>query len=155
MSIKFALLSLLAEHPQGSAQLQSTFHERTHHTWPLNIGQVYQTIKRLERDQLIKVCGREGKADIFTITDAGTAELDEWWQRPVEKPADDRDDLVIKMALARDRAPLIKAQREATMTKLRELNRTPAEGAAELLRQRHIFQLEGEARWLDYLEALS
>ncbi|MEJ5927846.1 PadR family transcriptional regulator [Corynebacterium sp. H128] len=152
MSIKYALLSLLDEQPQGSAQLQATFHERTNHTWPLNIGQVYQTVKRLQRDKLIEVTGRDGKADIFSITPAGNQALREWWSMAVEKPADDRDELVIKMAIAKDRSTLIKTQRAANMAKLRELTRTPSEGTADLLKQRHIFNLEAEARWLDYLE---
>lgn len=155
MSIRFALLSLLQEHPQGSAQLQAGFHERTGHTWELNIGQVYQTVKRLERDGLIAKTGREGKADIFGLTPAGERELEDWWASAVVKPADDRDELVIKMAVAKDRAPIIRAQREAIMSRLRELTRTPAEGAADLLKQRQIFDLEAEARWLDYLEELS
>lgn len=155
MSIKFALLSLLGEQPQGSAQLQSTFHERTDNTWPLNIGQVYQTVKRLQRDALIEVTGREGKADIFSLTADGKRELQEWLATAVEKPADDRDELVIRMAVVPDRGPLIKVQREANMARLRELTRMQAEGAAELLKQRQIFDLEAEARWLDYLEEQS
>ncbi|QGU01069.1 Transcriptional regulator PadR-like family protein [Corynebacterium kalinowskii] len=155
MSIKFALLSLLGEQPQGSAQLQATFHERTDNTWPLNIGQVYQTVKRLQRDALIEVTGREGKADIFSLTADGKRELQEWLATAVEKPADDRDELVIRMAVVQDRGPLIKVQREANMARLRKLTRMQAEGAAELLKQRQIFDLEAEARWLDYLEEQS
>lgn len=152
MAIKFALLSLLAEQPMGTAGLQHAFHTRTDNTWPLNIGQVYQTVKRLERDGLIEIQGREGKADIFGITEQGRQQLADWRTTAVEKPADDRDELVIRLAISHDRAALIALQREANMAKLRELIRTPATGAAEMLKQRHIFDLEAESRWLDYLE---
>ncbi|MFV8396384.1 PadR family transcriptional regulator [Corynebacterium hindlerae] len=152
MSIKFALLTLLADHPMGVAQLQHAFHDCTDHTWPLNIGQVYQTVKRLQRDGLVEITCREGKADIFSLTAAGHEELTRELAVAVEKPADDRDELVIRMAVVKERGPLIKLQREANMARLRELVRTPAAGAAELLKQRQIFDLEAESRWLDYLE---
>lgn len=155
MSIRFALLSLLSEQAMGSAQLQKSFHERTENTWSLNIGQVYQTVKRLERDGLVEVGGREGKADLYQLTDSGRDQLATWLAEPVIKARDDRDDLVIKMAVAKHRAPLIKTQRAANMARLRDLVRTPAEGTAELLKQRQIFDLEAESRWLDYLEGLS
>lgn len=155
MAITYALLSILADAPMGSAQLQHEFHARTNNTWKLNIGQVYQTVKRLQRDNLIEVVGREGKADIFALTESGLAQLQQWREEAVVKPADDRDELVIKMAFTRERAQLIKAQREANMTRMRELVRTSAEGAADLLKQRQIFDLEAEARWLDYLEEQS
>lgn len=155
MAITFALLSLLADEPMGSAGLQHAFHERTEHTWSLNIGQVYQTVKRLQRDGLIEVVGREGKADIFSLTPQGRQHLAQLSERAVVKPADDRDELVIKMTFTPDRAGLIKAQREANMARMRELVRTPTEGAADLLKQRQIFDLEAESRWLDYLEEQS
>lgn len=152
MSVKFALLTLLVDHPMGVAQLQHAFHDCTDRTWPLNIGQVYQTVKRLQRDGLVEITGREGKADIFSLTATGRAELTRELAVAVEKPADDRDELVIRMAVVKERGPLIKLQREANMARLRELVHTPAEGAAELLKQRQIFDLEAESRWLDYLE---
>ena len=50
MSIKFAILALLAEKPRHGYEIKNEFDQRTNHTWPLNIGQVYTTLDRLERD---------------------------------------------------------------------------------------------------------
>ena len=53
MSVKFGLLALLATEPMYGAQLRSEFEARTGGTWPLNVGQVYTTLTRLERDGLL------------------------------------------------------------------------------------------------------
>ena len=86
------------------------------------------------------------------------------------RPRDDRDELVIKIAIAAQLAvshttmvnlrELIQTQRRATMSELREITRlkaqTPAEQSAErLLYERRIFDLEAEARWLDHVETLA
>ena len=78
MSIKNALLGLVTEHEANAAALRDTFHERTDHVWPLNIGQVTQTLARLERDGLIEKAG-ERKAEsgrhteTYRATDEGDA----------------------------------------------------------------------------------
>lgn len=48
--MKFAFLSMLSEHPRSVGKLNTDFENRTRNTWPINIGQVYQTIKRLTRE---------------------------------------------------------------------------------------------------------
>ncbi|MDH4147522.1 MAG: PadR family transcriptional regulator, partial [Acidimicrobiia bacterium] len=53
MSIRHGLLALLSEGPKYGAQLRTEFEERTGATWPLNVGQVYTTLSRLERDGLV------------------------------------------------------------------------------------------------------
>ena len=50
MSIRRGLLALLAQEPMYGAQLRTEFESRTGGTWPLNVGQVYTTLSRLERD---------------------------------------------------------------------------------------------------------
>ena len=52
MSIRHSLLALLVEGDAYGNQLRTAFEERTGGTWPLNIGQVYQTLDRLVRDGL-------------------------------------------------------------------------------------------------------
>lgn len=173
MSIKFALLSLLAEQPTSVGQLRSTFEERTNYTWPINVGQVYQTIQRLTRDGLIEVTGSEtghsGRhTDIFAPTQLGRNELEQWWKTPILPPPHDRDDLVIKTAIAAtsptaqlpEEFPLfLHSQRRATLEELHELTTEkatiPAVRSAErLLLERRIFDLESQIRWLDRIETL-
>lgn len=159
MSIRDALLSLIAQRPIGAAALRTNFEEFTQHTWPINIGQVYQTLKRLDRDELIESAGHDGNIELFRITDAGRAELDSWWHQSVEKPTNARDELVIKIVMAaingRDVAAIIQQQRDANMTALRNVTRSTPDGFAEtLLKERRIYELEAEARWLDRIETL-
>ena len=76
MSIRHALLALLAEGPQYGLRLREEFESRTGEVWPLNVGQVYLTLQRLERDELIESDGatggeREGPQKMFRITAAG------------------------------------------------------------------------------------
>src|SRR6266851_4891752 len=52
MSIRHALLALLSEGPKYGLQLREEFEARTGEVWPLNVGQVYTTLQRLERDGL-------------------------------------------------------------------------------------------------------
>ncbi|MGO1948136.1 MAG: PadR family transcriptional regulator [Mycobacteriaceae bacterium] len=175
MSIKFALLSLLAEQPASVGHLRRTFEERTHDTWPVNVGQVYQTVQRLVRDGLAEVTGTEtGQSgrhtEIFAPTAYGLAELTHWWRTPVLPPPNDRDDLVIKTAMAAATTPdhlpggldltrVLHDQRLAILDELRQLTRQkvdvpPSTAADRLQLERRIFDLESQVRWLDQVEAL-
>ncbi len=53
MSVRHSLLALLEEGPRYGYQLRSEFEHRTAAAWPLNVGQVYSTLARLERDGLV------------------------------------------------------------------------------------------------------
>ena len=53
MSVRHALLALLSEGPKYGLQLREEFEARTGEVWPLNVGQVYTTLQRLERDGLV------------------------------------------------------------------------------------------------------
>ncbi len=134
MSIKHSLLAMLADGEHSAGQLQQQFSERTQDVWPLNIGQVTQTLARLERDDLIEVAGtitgaNNRPADTYRLTDTGRELLTEWWASPVRRAASERDELVIKVALAAqnrsvDLIGLLDRQRRATIAQLQELNRT-------------------------------
>src|SRR5262245_19573235 len=54
MSVKHGLLALLQRGPRYGYQLRTEFEHATGGTWPLNIGQVYTTLSRLERDGLVR-----------------------------------------------------------------------------------------------------
>ena len=54
MSVRHALLALLSEGPKYGLQLREEFEARTGEVWPLNVGQVYTTLQRLERDGLVE-----------------------------------------------------------------------------------------------------
>ncbi|UDY24739.1 PadR family transcriptional regulator [Nocardioides sp. Kera G14] len=165
MSVRNGLLALLSEQPMYGAQLRTEFESRTGDTWPLNIGQVYSTLQRLERDGLVRH-GVDGAGDPKTIpyslTDAGQAEVAQWWDTALPTTPDPRDELTIKLALAVtvpgvDVRDLVQRQRAAAMAHLQELTRAKRAGndstlAAELVLERRIFDAEALVRWLDHIE---
>lgn len=168
MSVRQALLALLEEGPRYGYQLRAQFEQRTGSTWPLNVGQVYTTLTRLERDGLVEGTGDDGDGHVvFQITDAGREEVAAWFTTPVERTQPPRDELAIKLALAVtvpgvDVGTVIQQQRSATMAALQDytrLKRRAAQGtgredlAWSLVLDSLVFGAEAEIRWLDHCEA--
>ena len=165
MSIKHGLLALLEREPMYGYQLKSEFEASTGATWPLNIGQVYTTLSRLERDGLVEPAGEpdeEGRV-IYRLTDAGHAELTGWFATPVAANDRPRDELAIKVSLALttpgvDVQEVVQSQRTATMRHLQELTRLKADANEQndtawlLVLDAMIFRAEAEVRWLDHSE---
>lgn len=168
MSIRYSILALLQEQPRYGYQLRAAFEERTGAVWPLNIGQVYTTLNRLERDALVRKEGDDGRGHVlFSITDAGTAEIRRWFATAVDRGAPPRNELAIKLALAvstayTDVPALIQAQREISLRELQEYtqdrrdlaaNQRVTDTARLLVLDSLIFHAEAEARWLDLCDA--
>lgn len=161
MSVKMGLLALLADQPQYGYQLRSAFEERTGSTWPLNVGQVYTTLARLERDGLVEPAGSDESRVLYRITGAGLAELAAWFLTPVVRTQPARDELAIKLAFAVtvpdvDVGAVIQQQRTATMAALQDYTRLKRQGhdlAWGLVLDALVFQTEAEIRWLDHCEA--
>ena len=98
MSVRHALLALLTEGPKYGLQLRHQFEQQTGEVWPLNVGQVYTTLQRLERDGLIESDGDDeaGPQKSFRITTAGATELSNSLRTPPDLNSPPRDELVIK-----------------------------------------------------------
>lgn len=174
MSIRHGLLALLDRGPRYGFQLRTEFESRTGSTWPLNVGQVYTTLSRLERDGLIVPAGEdEGGHALYAITEGGREELREWFARPVDRANPPRNELAIKLAMAVgspdvDVRAVIQAQRVHTIRAMQDYTRLKGQaleaGAREagtwnrddvawqLVLDQLIFQAEAEARWLDHCE---
>jgi DNA-binding PadR family transcriptional regulator len=163
MSIKHGLLALLEREPMYGYQLRTEFDATTGSTWPLNVGQVYTTLARLERDGLISPGEEDAEGRVrYTITDAGRAELTGWFSTPVSSSDRPRDELAIKLALAVtvpgvDVGAVIQRQRSATITAMQDLTRLKKAGDGDLswtlVLESMRYQLEAEVRWLDHCEA--
>jgi DNA-binding PadR family transcriptional regulator len=169
MSIRHGLLALLERGPMYGYQLRAAFEESTGGTWPLNIGQVYTTLNRLDRDGLVRALAEsEGGQRPYEITDGGRAELAVWFATPISRADRPRDELAIKLALALttpgvDVRAVVQTQRTASMRMLQEYTRLksrderrgdrPAELSWRLVLDAMIFQAEAEIRWLDHCEA--
>ncbi len=162
MSIKHGLLALLRQGPRYGYQLRAELEQRTGATWPLNVGQVYTTLTRLERDGLAEADGEDGEGHVvYRITDAGRAEVASWFATPVSRSQPPRDELAIKLALAVtvpgvDVGAVIQQQRAATMAALQDytkLKQGDVDLAWGLVLDSLIFAAEAEMRWLDHCEA--
>src|SRR5258708_9190564 len=101
MSIKYGLLALLRDRPGYGYQLRAKFEEARGSTWPVNIGEVYTTLTRLERDGLVAKTGEDAEGHVvYEITETGADELRAWFARPIPLTARPRDELAVKLALA-------------------------------------------------------
>ena len=99
MSIRHGLLALLSEEPKYGYQLRAEFEERTGSTWPLNVGQVYTTLGRLERDGLVRATESDAEGrQRYGLTPEGEAEVAAWFGHPVRRDHAPRDELAIKLA---------------------------------------------------------
>jgi DNA-binding PadR family transcriptional regulator len=168
VSVRLSLLAILDQGPCYGYQLRTEFDRRTGSTWPINVGQIYNTLVRLERDKLISKleANAEQQNTHFEITDAGRREVATWLSSPVVRSAAARDELAIKLAIAVtlpgvDIAQVIQVQRTSTLESLQELTRTKnatdnPESAEELawllVIDSMIFAAEAEVRWLDHSE---
>jgi DNA-binding PadR family transcriptional regulator len=166
MSIRQGLLTLLDRAPLHGYELRRQFESVTGNTWPLNVGQVYTTLARLERDGLISAvaAGADDPDDshrVYEITRAGRADVRAWFTTPVSSDTPPRDELAIKLALAAqttdvDLTAVIQIQRRATMLALQNFTRARERAGSELSWQlvadSLIFSAEAELRWLDHCE---
>src|SRR5215210_2686746 len=156
MSIPLSLLAMLDGRPMYGYELRSEFEARTGGTWPLNVGQVYTTLGRLERDGLVEPAGDDGKGHVYyRISASGRDAVRDWFASPVSRSAPPRDELAIKLALAVSLADVdvravVQAQRTATMRALQEYTLLKPR-AAEAVRGEGD---TGELAWLLVLDAL-
>ncbi len=169
MAVREGLLALLDEDPRRGYQLKTSFEEATGGVWPLNVGQVYTTLDRLERDGLVTVqVGADGAAGaaekVYAITAAGREELGAWWSAVPAGDPPPRDELMLKtlMAIERGRAhglDVITKHRTALtqLLQIRRRQRRAGTGheslAAALVTDALVVRAEADLRWLDLCEA--
>jgi len=161
MSVRHALLALLSEGPKYGLQLREEFEARTGEVWPLNVGQVYTTLQRLERDGLVVSDDGEatGPQKGFQITEAGQAELAEWLRTPPDLASPPRDELVMKVLVAvrlpgTDVREVIQAHRRYLVELMQQWTRIKEEEAEfdlnlALVVDAELFRLDAVIRWLD------
>ena len=103
MSIRHSLLALLSEGPKYGFQLRQEFEASTGDVWPLNVGQVYTTLQRLERDGLAEsddFDGDERQRNYPHHRRRVSEELPQWLRTPPDLARPPRDELVIKVLVA-------------------------------------------------------
>src|SRR5690349_18714318 len=162
MSIRHALLALLSEGPKYGLQLRQEFETRTGEVWPLNVGQVYTTLQRLERDGLVTSDGsvdEDGPQKSFRITSDGEEELARWLRTPPDLSSPPRDELVIKVLIAFrlpgvDVHEVVQSHRRYLVQLMQEWTRLKEYAADRdlefaLVVDAELFRLDSLIRWLD------
>ena len=168
MSVRHALLALLSEGPKYGLQLREEFEARTGEVWPLNVGQVYTTLQRLERDGLVESddAGPDGREKTpqkaFRITACGETELAGWLRTPPDLSAPPRDELVMKVLVAMrvpgtdvheviqvHRRYLVELMQQWTRLKEAEVHGSASDLSLALVVDAELFRLDSVIRWLD------
>jgi DNA-binding PadR family transcriptional regulator len=171
MSVRHALLALLSEGPKYGLQLREEFEARTGEVWPLNVGQVYTTLQRLERDGLVESVESDDAPDArektrektpqkaFRITGEGLDELEDWLHTPPDLSAPPRDELVMKVLVAMrvpgtDVHEVVQVHRRYLVELMQQWTRIKeAEAESDLnlalVVDAELFRLDSVIRWLD------
>jgi DNA-binding PadR family transcriptional regulator len=163
--VRFLFLALLEAGPAHGYDLKRAYDARFGAIWgALNIGQVYTTMARLERDGLVThetvAQGDRPDKKVYEITARGRAHLARWLEAADDAPAV-KSDFVLKLVAARltgiDPAPVLARQRQRYLQSLRDLDSLlPAEpngdGVHALLVEGAALHLDAELRWLDLCE---
>jgi DNA-binding PadR family transcriptional regulator len=164
VSVPHVLLALLSEGPKYGLQLREEFETGTGEVWPLNVGQVYKTLGRLERDGLAESdeADQDGPQKRFRITDDGRAALATWLRTPPDLTSPPRDELVMKVLVAArvpgtDAHEVVQAHRVYLLELMQQWTRLK-EGEARddlslaLVVDAELFRLDAVIRWLDSAE---
>jgi DNA-binding PadR family transcriptional regulator len=165
VSVPHALLALLSGGPKYGLRLQNEFESRTGEVWPLNVGQVYTTLQRLERDGLVETDDGEAERSqkLYRITREGDRELNAWLQTPPDLVPPPRDELVIKVLVALqipgvEVHEILQVHRRHVIEVMQRYTRIKASAREDdltlaLVADAELFRLEGIVRWLDAADA--
>ena len=159
--MRHALLALLSEGPKYGLQLRQDFEARTGEVWPLNVGQVYTTLQRLERDGLVQSDDSpdDGPQKGFHITVDGEEELAEWLRTPPDFSSPPRDELVIKVLVVLDLPgvdvhDVVQVHRRSLVELMQQWTRLKEDESRfdlnfALVVDAELFRLDSLIRWLD------
>jgi DNA-binding PadR family transcriptional regulator len=161
MSTSHLLLGLLSRGPRHGYELKREHDDRFPQAKPLPYGQVYATLGRLLRDELVAE-GEPAPGDgpdrrVYDLTDAGRAALDAWLadvEPPAPYVANPLLARVVVALLADGRAgDYLGAQRRAHLARMRELTAVKAAPGARLsdvlTADWALSHLDADLRWVE------
>ena len=164
MSLKYGVLGLLAEEPLHGYEVKNRFESMLGGTWEVNIGQIYTTLQRLERDGWVRPVGSRGDRGklAYELSDIGRKELNDWLAKPDSGPQQLHEDIYVKLLLATRAAngglpALLARQKRAYLQRLRDLNqleeRARRDGRNDLARlvRGALLHTEADLKWVDDL----
>jgi DNA-binding PadR family transcriptional regulator len=164
VSFRYAILGVLTQESLHGYEIKSRFETLLGSTWEVNIGQVYGTLRRLERDGLIEPIGERGERGklAYQATEAGRRQLEQWLREPETEPQYLHEALFVKLLLlprlAKGQlAPLIARQRRVYLQRLRDLaaleRQARQEGRSDLvlLIKGATLHTEADLKWMGTL----
>ena len=164
VSLRFGVLGLLAEEPTHGYEVKNRFEALLGGSWEVNIGQVYTTLQRLERDGLVRAVGGRGDRGklAYEVSEAGRAALETWLAEPDSGPQQLREEIYVKLLIASriangQLASLLAHQKRAYLQRLRDLNRLEERAQQEgrrdlaLLVRGALLHAEADLKWIDEL----
>jgi DNA-binding PadR family transcriptional regulator len=124
VAVGMSLMAILENGPNYGLSLRNEFEARTGGIWPLNVGQVYTTLGRLQRDGLVRSEASEGQK-LYALTDEGRRRLDDWFAEPASEGPPSREELVLKLVMVARRnqaeaTDVIQAERRRAVQLLQE-----------------------------------
>ncbi|GAA2385837.1 PadR family transcriptional regulator [Nonomuraea africana] len=161
--MRLHLLALLAKEPAHGYELKQALEQTFGTAYPSpNIGQIYVTLGRLEKDGLVRAVDVEQSnrpnKKVYYLTGKGRDALTDWVDEPTEGPRV-RDEFFMKLVLApltgiADRMALINRQRRHYLALMRDLNelaeRTDqGNQVAMLLIEGAMLHLQADLDWLE------
>jgi DNA-binding PadR family transcriptional regulator len=162
MSLKYGILGLLAEQPLHGYEVKTRFEELLGGTWEVNIGQVYATFQRLERDDLIEPVGERGDRGklAYRLTDAGRQNLEVWLEMPEAEPQPMREEVYVKLLLGNrlgngslerllSRQRSVHLQRLQDLAELEDQARQENQRGVALMLRGAILHTEADLEWFE------
>jgi DNA-binding PadR family transcriptional regulator len=166
VALKYGVLGLLSREPLHGYEVKNRFEAMLGGTWEVNIGQIYTTLQRLERDGLVRPVGGRGDRGklLYELSPEGRKSLEEWLATPDSGPQQLHEDIYVKLLLATriangDLQPMLARQKRAYLQRLRDLNRLEErarrEGRLDLARlvRGALLHTEADLKWIDELSS--
>ena len=99
--LKYILLGFISYKPLTGYELEAYINVSAGNFWHATLSQIYMTLKKLEEDALMQstIEPQIGKPDrrVYTITDAGRADLQAWLRQPIDDSIIKKDALMVKV----------------------------------------------------------
>jgi len=166
LSLKYGVLGLLTEGPLHGYEVKNRFEAMLGGTWEVNIGQIYTTLQRLERDGLVRPAGPRGDRgkQTYEVSAEGRRTVEKWLDEPESGPQTLHEDIYVKLLVAvrianGDLGSLLARQKRAYLQRLRDLNRLEERARrddridlARLVRGA-LLHTEADLKWIDELSS--
>ena len=158
MSVRQSLLAILAQGACYGYQLRAELERRSGSDWSVNVGQIYNTLDRLERDGLVVKGAVDPQGHVYyAATEAGVASASGWLLRPLPTASGARDEIATKIALAAtlpgvDAEAAARAERDAAADRLARAREAAVEEhdlARSIAHEARVAGAEAELRWLE------